>query len=133
MNDIASVEILIDASRAAVYGAKAGGAVIVITTKMGDDDIANIKTVQHFGYYSPAGYYKARVFYSPAYEALKTKIPYEDKRTTIYWNPEIITDKNGKASFEFFNADDKGTYRLLVEGIDNNGNIIRNILNYKVE
>ena len=33
----------------------------------------------------------------------------------------------------FFNADGKGTYRLLIEGIDNNGNIIRNILRYKVE
>ena len=46
-----------------------------------------------------------------------------DLRSTIYWNPNIITDKDGKASFEYFNADGKGTYRMVIEGIDADGNI----------
>ncbi|MCO5945870.1 hypothetical protein [Mucilaginibacter flavidus] len=56
-----------------------------------------------------------------------------DLRSTIYWNPNIITDKDGKASFEYFNADGKGTYRVVVEGIDADGNLGRQVLRYKVE
>ena len=56
-----------------------------------------------------------------------------DARSTIYWDPDIITDKDGKASFEFYNADTKGTYRVVIEGIDDNGNIGRQVYRYKVE
>jgi uncharacterized protein YfaS (alpha-2-macroglobulin family) len=56
-----------------------------------------------------------------------------DLRTTIYWNPNIITDKKGNASFEFFNADTKGNYRIVVEGIDENGHLGRQVYSYKVE
>ena len=51
----------------------------------------------------------------------------------IYWNPNIITNKDGKAAFEFFNADTKGTYRVVIEGIDSDGNLGRQVFRYKVE
>jgi len=133
ISDVASVEFLMDASLAAVYGVKAGSAVILVTTKRGDDDISNSSGTPTFASYVPVGYYKARVFYSPQYDAAKTDTRNADLRTTIYWNPDIITGTDGKASFEFFNADGKGTYRVVVEGIDDNGNIGRQVYNYKVE
>jgi hypothetical protein len=46
--------------------------------------------------------------------------------------PELVTDKDGQSSFEFYNADGPGTYRLVIEGIDENGNIGRKIYSYKV-
>ena len=50
------------------------------------------------------GYSKEREFYSPKY--LPTApITSTDLRTTIYWNPKVITDDKGNASFEFFDAD----------------------------
>jgi TonB-dependent SusC/RagA subfamily outer membrane receptor len=132
INDVASVEFLMDASLAAVYGTRAGGAVILITTKMGDDDIET-NPVQPFAYYSPPGYYKARVFYSPQYNANKSVNQNKDLRTTIYWNPDVVTGADGKAKFDYFNADEKGTYRVVIEGIDENGNIGRQVYRYKLD
>ncbi len=55
------------------------------------------------------------------------------KEQTIYWNPDVITDKDGKASIEFFNASSPGTYRVVVEGIDGYGNLGRQVFRYKVQ
>ncbi len=81
----------------------------------------------------PLGYPKKREFYEPKYLPGKFNSDINDLRTTIYWNPKIITDASGKASFEFFNADGKGTYRAVIEGIDVDGNLARYVYHYKVE
>ena len=80
---------------------------------------------------SPMGYSKEREFYSPKYLPNAT-ITNSDLRTTIYWNPKIVTDATGNSSFEFFNADGRGSYRAVVEGIDKNGNVGRTVYRYKV-
>jgi hypothetical protein len=81
---------------------------------------------------TPKGYYKSRVFYSPKYDDQKNSQGIIDLRSTIYWNPNIITDKNGNASFDFYNAGSPGTYKAVIEGIDNEGNIGRFVLRYEV-
>ncbi|HEY8929779.1 MAG TPA: MG2 domain-containing protein [Mucilaginibacter sp.] len=78
------------------------------------------------------GFYKAREFYSPKYEAAETS-KLSDLRTTIYWNPEIVTNGDGNASLNYFNADAKGTYRVTIEGIDNKGNLGRLVYRYQVQ
>jgi hypothetical protein len=82
---------------------------------------------------TPFGYAKTRNFYIPKYTVTNIRLETPDLRTTVYWNPQIITDKTGKASFEYFNSDNKGTYRALIEGLDADGNIARYIYRYKVE
>jgi len=83
---------------------------------------------------TPKGYYGARVFYSPKYDNDKNMARQtNDLRSTIYWNPNIITDKNGGAAFNYYNADGRGTYRAVIEGIDLDGNIGRYVLRYKVK
>ncbi len=81
----------------------------------------------------PMGYAKTREFYVPKYNVLKPNPTINDLRTTVYWNPKIITDATGKASFEFFNADGKGNYRAILEGIDADGNLAHYVYRYKVE
>lgn len=78
------------------------------------------------------GFTKVREFYSPRYDAPQQTIT-SDLRSTIYWNPRIITDQGGKAVLEYYNADGRGTYRLVVEGIDANGNIGRSVYRYTVK
>ncbi len=77
------------------------------------------------------GYYKASTYYSPKYispaDALK-----QSSRSAIYWKPDILTDKNGKSSLEYYNAG-KGTYRVVVEGIDGEGHLGRQLFSYTVE
>jgi hypothetical protein len=82
--------------------------------------------------FNPKGYYMAREFYSPKYNATKTGALGGDLRTTIYWNPKVVTDKNGTATFDFFNADGTGTYRAIIEGMDSEGNIGRTVYKYTV-
>ncbi|MBC7757976.1 MAG: hypothetical protein H7069_03905 [Phormidesmis sp. FL-bin-119] len=77
---------------------------------------------------TPKGYYKTREFYSSNYDDLKTGITAPDLRTTIYWNPRVITDAGGKASVEFFNADGTGIYKVIVEGINEHGHLGSSIL-----
>ncbi|WP_461452038.1 Ig-like domain-containing protein [Mucilaginibacter sp.] len=82
---------------------------------------------------SPLGYAKYKEFYVPKFSVPKSNPTYSDLRTTIYWNPKIFTDATGKASFDFFNADGKGPYRVVLEGIDADGNLAHYIYHYKVD
>jgi len=79
------------------------------------------------------GFYRAREFYAPKYKANLPPNPRPDLRSTIYWNPAVITDKDGNANFEFYNADAPGTYRVVVEVIDNKGDLGRKVFFIKVE
>ncbi len=40
-----------------------------------------------------------------------------DFRTLLYWEPNLTFDAQGKASLEFFNAYETGTFEVIVEGI----------------
>jgi TonB-dependent SusC/RagA subfamily outer membrane receptor len=132
--DIESIEVLRTVSYTAIYGSRGSGGVLVITTKRGEPGSYSYQRyAPGIVTYSPAGYHTARQFYSPQYDDPKTNSQVADLRTTIFWKPNIITDKDGNASVEFFNADNKGTYRAVVEGIDSDGNLGRQVYRYKVE
>lgn len=83
--------------------------------------------------FTPKGYAVERHFYVPKYKGPRSSLQREDIRSTIYWNPEVLTDSTGKVHLEFYNGDGKGTYRVTVEGIDQNGNIGRAVYRYLVK
>ena len=63
-----------------------------------------------------AGFQSKVKFISPMYntESLKnSRIP--DFRNTLYWNPDLHTQKNGTATFEFYTSDEEGDYILSIE------------------
>ena len=131
--DVSSVEVLRSIAYSAIYGSRASGGVLVITTKRGGEDSGYKSYAPGIMTYYPKGYYKAREFYAPKYDDPKTNTRVADLRTTIFWEPNIITDKAGQSSVSFFNADGKGTYKAVIEGIDADGNIGRQVFRYKVE
>jgi hypothetical protein len=131
-SDVASIEVLRTAEYTTIYGSRAGGGVLVITTKHGGES-SFVRYAPGIVTYAPKGYYRSREFYAPKYDDPKTNTAIGDLRTTICWKPNLITDKDGNATLEFFNADNKGTYRVVVEGIDDNGNLGRKVYHYKVE
>ena len=56
-------------------------------------------------------------FLSPDYsiDSLRTgHIP--DFRNTLYWNPQMHTDKSGKTSVDFYTSDEAAEYLIIVEG-----------------
>jgi hypothetical protein len=130
--DVETIEVLRNAG-AATYGMQGGGGVLVITTHRASNSDA--KDIQSVGVLpvTMQGFYRAREFYSPKYDAAVPPGNRPDLRSTIYWNPKLVTDKQGNAFFEFYNADVQGSCRVVVEGIDDNGNIGRQVYRYKVE
>ena len=128
-SQVETVEVLKNTT-GAVYGNMDG--VLVITSKSGGSKAGDIVSLGVLPI-APTGFYKAREFYSPKYENTNFNGKQHDYRSTIYWKPELVTDKNGNASFDFYNADGAGTYRVVLEGIDNKGNIGRQVYRYRVE
>lgn len=132
-NDVEVIEILRNGGLTAIYGSFGGSGVFLITTKQGDEnDYPKPVFGRGITTYYPKGYYKAREFYSPVYNEPKRK-ELADVRTTIFWKPDLTTNADGKASVNFFNAGSKGTYRVVIEGIGDDGHIGRQVLRYKVE
>ncbi len=50
---------------------------------------------------------------------IKSHMP--DFRNTLYWKPDLHTDKNGKAEVTFFTSDESSDFRIIVEGISDDG------------
>ncbi|MGZ3872578.1 MAG: carboxypeptidase regulatory-like domain-containing protein [Mucilaginibacter sp.] len=131
--DLEGIEVVVGVQYAAIYGSRMANGALIVTTKRGRKVNNYYRYAPGVVTYMPKGFYKAREFYSPQYDNPKTNQKIPDLRSTIFWKPDIITDADGKASFSFFNADGKGTYRVVVEGIDADGNFGRQVYRYKVE
>jgi hypothetical protein len=80
----------------------------------------------------PKGYKKAVEFYSPKYETPEELQKGTDRRTTIYWKPDVVF-KDGHAAFDFYTGDTKTTCSVVIEGVANNGQLIRYIDKITVE
>ncbi|WP_184541874.1 MG2 domain-containing protein [Mucilaginibacter sp. FT3.2] len=132
ISDVESVKVLKNID-AAIYGVRGSNGVLVIKTHKSAGLVVSKEMAPGLLSYAPKGFYKARTFYSPVYGGSGSQNNIPDMRSTIYWNPDIVTDKDGGASFDFYNADGKGSYRVVVEGIDENGNLGRSVYTYKVE
>jgi hypothetical protein len=131
--DVYSIEVLESNTYLAIYGSNAPGGALVITLKRGGESTHDDKSTSGLIILPFNGFYKVKEFYSPKYADPKKETEVDDLRNTIYWNPDVITDKDGKASFEYFNDDTRGTYRVVIEGIDESGNLGRAVYRYKVE
>jgi len=80
------------------------------------------------------GYSSTRLFRSPDYSDPHTDTNLTDYRSTIYWNPEVITDSTtGSTTLNYFGADLIGRYRIVVEGITEKGEPIRSVSYIEIE
>lgn len=66
--------------------------------------------------YKPVVPVISRQFYSPRYTSPDEKTVLPDMRATVYWNPEVITDRNGKAVLSFYTTENKSNYMVIVQG-----------------
>lgn len=105
-------------------GASGGGAsgAIVVYTRKGEYIKPNMTKLMNSAIL--IGYSSYKEFYSPDYAVLQGGEP--DKRTTLYWNPYVLTDKNTKSvKLEFFNNDITKKYRIILEGTNASGKMAR--------
>lgn len=122
--EIAQIDVL-NRSNAVVFGSQGANGAIVIYTKKGENSKIEIPPF-HIKNIFPLGYQQPVEFYTPKYDTPeKRNAPTPDLRTTIHWQPVVRTDSEGVASFEFYTADDQTNYTVVIEGLANDGSIIR--------
>ena len=80
-----------------------------------------------------AGFYTPKKFYLPENEADAIKLFQLKKRSTIYWNPDVVTDNEGKVKIIFQAIGNPGKYRAEVVGYDENGRIIKSEKRFSIE
>lgn len=91
---------------------------IEITTYSGNGLFAK-KTPGNY-LYRPPVFASVKEFYSPKY-VVKKPVVVPDTRATLFWAPNIITDKKGRAVVSFYTADKNATYTVNLQGADMEG------------
>lgn len=69
------------------------------------------------------GYTHALEYYSPAYPTKELYMYKVDKRRTLYWNPSVRTDENGKAVIECYNNQYSTPVIIQAETMSKDGQI----------
>ena len=138
VNDVESIDIL-KGSSTAIFGVHGGNGAISITTRRGIDVIHEADSLRagktlNRAVYTPLGYQGPAAFYSPKYETLEAKqSTAPDYRTTIFWKPDFVASDTGEANFDFYTSDFPTTYSVVIEGLTNDGKIVRQVEKIRVE
>jgi hypothetical protein len=96
-------------------------AFIEITTRSGHGPI--IDNTPGMYLYKPLAMSWPKQFYKPKYSVKDTDKHLPDLRSTIDWEPNIVTDADGEAKVRFYAADKPATYTFIIEGADMNGGL----------
>lgn len=122
MNDVALIKIF-NPPFMGGFGNGAGGAIAVYTRKGGDDLARRGKGLETG---SVVGYSVLKEFYSPDYATHHMMHEVSDVRSTLYWSPYVLTDKNNKKiKIEFYNNDLSTSFKVILEGINEEGKLTR--------
>ncbi|MXV15744.1 hypothetical protein [Hufsiella ginkgonis] len=98
------------------YPTSVDWAFIEVTTRSGKGPF--MKKTAGVALHKPLAFTFPRKFYRPKYLPGSTA---PDLRTTIHWEPNIVTNASGNAFVSFYAGAQPGTYTLLIEGADMNG------------
>lgn len=121
VDNIALVKVL----RPPFIGASGGGAngAIAIYSKKGAEQRAAIPGLEKT---KLGGYTVMKQFYSPDYKEQPEANPFGDFRSTLLWVPFAFTSaKEPNVPIRFFNNDQTKRFRIVMEGVDNEGRLIR--------
>ena len=75
-----------------------------------------------------------REFYSPVYENnsdRQKRIP--DLRSTLYWKPDVSTDRAGKETLQFYTSDQQGKFLVVLQGFNAAGEPVSATSTFMVE
>lgn len=126
VSDMSSISLLRGAD-AVILGPRASGGAVVITLK--DPRNLPARPAQGIITYTPLGYSESVEFYHPTYDTPEKKnAQRSDFRSTVYWNPELRLDAEGKATIEYYTPDSTAPEDIIIEGVDKNGKVCRILL-----
>ncbi|HLX94081.1 MAG TPA: hypothetical protein VKR32_20500 [Puia sp.] len=123
LSQVARIMIYPPGTKASASGGSANG-VIYITT-INRPEARDFDNTNHFDRITMAGFTTVHNFSSPDYATAKN-LTVPDNRKTLYWNPNLQTDATHRQlNFSFYNNDSCRRFRVIVEGIDSHGSIMR--------
>jgi hypothetical protein len=105
-------------------GGGSGGAIAIYTRRGGESPVTSGKGL---AVNKVVGYAPHKEFYSPDYSTRSASADVlADYRSTLYWNPYILTDATKKkVNFEFYNNDMTKAFRVILEGVNEEGKLVR--------
>ncbi|MEJ7826813.1 MAG: hypothetical protein WKF91_01410 [Segetibacter sp.] len=123
VNDIAYVKVIRPPFMGAIGGG-AGGAIAVYTRRGGDVQMPAGKGLNST---VVVGYSSNKQFYSPDYASRNSSSDVvADYRSTLFWNPAVLTGPGRqKVRLEFYNNDISKSFRVILEGVNEIGKIVR--------
>lgn len=113
--DIITVKIVKDVNKLSRFGALGKNGMVLIQTKKTDE-----KLKEQSALLPVEGLSKPLHFTLPAH-AQKENERIPDFRSTLYWNPQVKTNTEGKASLNFYLSDNTGTLLIKLEGMTAEG------------
>lgn len=69
----------------------------------------------------PLAFTLPKRFYTPRYRSNVVDKSILDIRSTIHWEPNVVTNEKGEATVSFYAADQAASYTIVMEGTDMNG------------
>ncbi len=113
-SDVVTIKIVSDPRKLALFGFMGKNGIVIVDTRMGDqrEPVNHQRLISGLSKsltFTPSDYSKQR----------KPKIP--DFRSTVYWNPFVKTDANGKASLAFYCPDNAGKLQIRIDGLTSDG------------
>ncbi len=103
-------------------GGGSGGAIAVYLKKGG----GRHSDVTALNFVNIPGYSLTKEFYTPDYSQADQDIDAGDYRTTLYWNPFVMTDKtHRRILIPFYNNDITKKIRVVIEGCNAEGKLTR--------
>ena len=129
--DIDFIEVL-KGAEAANYGMHGGNGVILVNLLSKrrdlDDNNNNLTTFYTKGVSSPA------LFSDAGYQKKdgKAEAPaVADKRSTLFWNGNLLSDKAANTTLTFYTSDVPATYKATITGITAHGDIIYKTIHFQ--
>lgn len=132
--EIERIDILRGLSKAAVFGNDGGGGIVHVLTKSGNpnQDYSD-REVKGNAVAEVLGYSDVREFYEPPVVP-SINAPFAvDYRSTIYWNPKLETDLEGKTEVNFRLTEGSPTVRVILEGLSQDGEPIFGMFTFTVD
>ncbi len=121
VQDVAYVKVMRPPFMGAVGGG-AGGAIAIYTRR--GNDVAS-EPGKGLSTHVINGYTPVKEFYAPNYSTFDRRNEQRDGRTTLYWNPMVLTTPNKKSvTLVFYNNDVTNAFRVVIEGMTRDGRLV---------
>ncbi len=133
--DIKGIELMSSSQYSAKYKGRFLPTALLMDMDLTQNDVAFVEITTRSGHgpiidntpgmylYKPLPLSWPKQFYKPKYSVQDMLKHSPDLRSTIDWEPNIVTNANGEAKVWFCAADKPTTYTIIIEGTDMNGGL----------